>query len=633
MAYFCTQGSKLEQELSRAEVGVIIAHAMSNTKSKSMPSLKRHWWQSNKMLAEKNVKKGQHLLRSQESADIFSALNLLDFALELWPKCEKALELKARALLYLRRFKDVASMLEEYIPSMTLLIDPSVSQPVSDENMSVISSCSGVETSVSKSFLKHLLAPKFKTLIFTRMSKKSSEQGGWKYLVLGQACCHLGMMEDAMILLQIGKKAASLAFRRESGRKPEDSFSLEISASESEVITQMLGSIKILLRRRAAGLAALDAGFYLDSARHFSKILDGKKGTPQGFIAECYMHRAVAYQASGRMADAIADCNRTLALEPTCIEALTIRASIFETIRCYTECLQDLEHLKMLYESILRNQNLSGPVWKQRVTRYKDVKGSLDRLKFQINDILRILFTPFKVDYCALLSLRKGSCTRSEVECAHRVLSLRHRPDKAAHFVERCEFVDCRDIEAVKEQARTTAAMLYRMLQKARTSVMASIMEEEAEKHKMTTPNKVRTDSEQALFVRNNKSWDGRANSYQSYYHPESVHNRTLSSGPRVAEFSHALKQVCPWTTSTTDSTFTKSSSVVDYSKQDGMHRISISTKASDFGVYNKEDAIPTEFLDSGVIEAVSCRDMVGLGTMLSRALRQGHNITPLEAI
>jgi hypothetical protein len=98
----------------------------------------------------------------------------------------------------------------------------------------------------------------------------------------------------------------------------------------------LLGNIKFLLRRKTALVAALDAGHYSESARHFSKILDGRRGTPQGFIAECYMLRATAYQAAGRVTDSITDCNRTLALDRTCIEALTIRASLFETARCFS---------------------------------------------------------------------------------------------------------------------------------------------------------------------------------------------------------------------------------------------------------------------------------------------------------
>jgi hypothetical protein len=49
--------------------------------------------------------------------DAVAALGLVDAALELSPRMESALELRARALLALGRYKAVAEMLRDYIPS------------------------------------------------------------------------------------------------------------------------------------------------------------------------------------------------------------------------------------------------------------------------------------------------------------------------------------------------------------------------------------------------------------------------------------------------------------------------------------------------------------------------------------
>ena len=68
-------------------------------------------------------------------------------------------------------------------------------------------------------------------------------------------------------------------------------------------------------------MAALDVSCYSESEMNFSKFLEGRRGTPQGFIEECYMLREKTYRAIGRVIDSIVDCNRTLALYPTCIEA------------------------------------------------------------------------------------------------------------------------------------------------------------------------------------------------------------------------------------------------------------------------------------------------------------------------
>ncbi|MCO5595793.1 hypothetical protein L7F22_049841 [Adiantum nelumboides] len=84
---------------------------------RSLVHLHRHLWFSSRKLAEKYISHAKHLLSSQDPADVHSALSLLDAALKLFPHWDKALELKARALLCLRRFKDVANMLHDFIPS------------------------------------------------------------------------------------------------------------------------------------------------------------------------------------------------------------------------------------------------------------------------------------------------------------------------------------------------------------------------------------------------------------------------------------------------------------------------------------------------------------------------------------
>ncbi|KAF2325094.1 hypothetical protein GH714_022746 [Hevea brasiliensis] len=302
-----------------------------------------------------------------------------------------------------------------------------------------------------------------------------------------------------MVLLQTGKRLSTAAFRRESISWSDDSFSIsnfpisgDVSSSsapptppraltESESISQLLSHIKLLLRRRAAAIAALDAGLYSEAIRHFTKIVEGRRGAPQGFLAECYMHRAFAYKSSGRIAESIGDCNKTLALAPMCIQALETRASLFETIRCLPDCLHDLEHLKLLYNSILRDRKLPGPAWKRHNVRYREIPGKLCALTTKIQELKRRVASgeTGNVDYYALIGLRRG-CSRSELERAHLLLCLRHKPDKATNFIERCEFADDRDLDSVKDRAKMSALLLYRLLQKGYSSVMATIMDEEA---------------------------------------------------------------------------------------------------------------------------------------------------------
>ncbi|XP_022991774.1 uncharacterized protein LOC111488307 [Cucurbita maxima] len=462
---------------------------------------KKNWWLTNRKIVDKYIKDARTLIATQEHREVSAALNLIDAALALSPRLEQALELKARALLCLRRFKDVADMLQDYIPSFKISGEDSVgsdgsSQQLSKDRVKLLGSS---ESHGCDSSFKCFSVTDLKKKVMAGLCKNGNKEGHWRYLILGQACCHLGLMEDAMVLLQTGKRLATAAFRRESICRSEDSFSLsdfpfssDISTtnppntppralSDSETISNLLSHIKLLIRRRTAALAALDAGLYSEAIRHFSKIVDSRRGAPQGFLAECYMDRASAYRSAGRIAESIADCNRTLALNPSCIQALETRAVLFESIRCLPDCLHDLEHLKLLYNTILRDRKLPGPAWKRQNMRYREIPGKLCALTVKIQELKQRVASgeTGNVDYYSLIGLRRG-CSRSELERAHLLLCLRHKPDKATNFIERCELSDDRDLDSVRDKAKMSALLLYRMLQKGYSSIMATINDEEA---------------------------------------------------------------------------------------------------------------------------------------------------------
>ncbi|XP_047313011.1 uncharacterized protein LOC124916329 [Impatiens glandulifera] len=464
-------------------------------------------WIRNRKMVEKYVKDARILITSQEQSE---ALNLLEAALILYPRYEPALELKAKSLLCLRRFKEVADMLQDYIPSLkhrldsdesssssSVSSDGSISQPLSKERVKLLSSWGAGDSPerdlhVSLSPVKCFSVSDLKKKVMAGLCKNFDKEGQWRYLVLGQACCHLGLMEDAMILLQTGKRLAADAFRRKSISWSDDSFSLSslpISIetpttpprTESESISQLISHVKLLIRRKTAAIAALNAGLYTEAIRHFSKIVDSRRGAPQGFLAECYVNRASAYKSVGRIAEAIADCNRTLVLDPSCIEALTIRASLFETIRCLPDSLHDLEHLKLVYSSILRDRKQPGPAWKRQTVRYREIPGKLCSLTSKSQELKQRIASgeTGNVDYYSLIGLKRG-CSRSELQRAHLLLTLKHKPDKAVYFIERCEFADEMEADSVKERARTSSLLLFRLIQKGYTLLMKIIIEEEA---------------------------------------------------------------------------------------------------------------------------------------------------------
>ncbi|XP_051118943.1 uncharacterized protein LOC127243113 [Andrographis paniculata] len=467
---------------------------------------KRHWWLTNKKMVERYVREAKMLIATQEQTDIAAALRLLEAALSMAPRVEVALELKARCLLHLRRFKEVADMLQDYIPSVKMAIpDESTSSGSSDnsstqwsrERVRLLSS-TGEPLNEREPACKCFSVSDLKKKVMSGLCNNAEKEQQWRYTVLGEACCHLGLMEDAMALLQTGKRLATAAFRRESNSLTDDIFSFNkfpLSGpkfitnqpcttppkTESESISHLLCHIKLLIRRKTAAIAALDAGLYSEAIRHFSKILDGRRGAPQGFLAECYVRRASAYQSAGRIAEAIADCNRALALETSSIEALTIRAALFETIRCLPDSLHDLEHLKLLYNSILRDRKLPGPVWKRQHIQYREIPGKLCSLAAKTQQLKQRVAAgeTGNVDYYALIGLRRG-CSRSELERAHLLLTLKHKPDRSSSFIDKCEFADEKEVDSVRDRAKMSALLLYRLIQRGYTSLMSTVLDEEA---------------------------------------------------------------------------------------------------------------------------------------------------------
>lgn len=131
-------------------------------------------------IVDKYMKEAKYLIASQDPNDVESALNLLESALSVSPRYELALELKARSLLYLRRFKDVADMLHDYIPSLKFSgedsgIGSSESFRESVSLLDELPSHGGGDSSFRCFSVSDL-----KKKVMAGLSKNSNEQGQWR---------------------------------------------------------------------------------------------------------------------------------------------------------------------------------------------------------------------------------------------------------------------------------------------------------------------------------------------------------------------------------------------------------------------------------------------------------------------
>ncbi|GKD82016.1 tetratricopeptide repeat-like superfamily protein [Tanacetum coccineum] len=144
------------------------------------------------VIVDKYVKDARALISSQDQSDIVSALNLLDAALNLSPKYEQAIELKARSLLYLRRYKQVADMLQDYIPSLRMSSDESStsssssssvssdgnSQPLSRERVKLLSS--GGSSPENEPSFKCFSVSDLKKKVMAGLSRNCDKEGQWR---------------------------------------------------------------------------------------------------------------------------------------------------------------------------------------------------------------------------------------------------------------------------------------------------------------------------------------------------------------------------------------------------------------------------------------------------------------------
>lgn len=133
-------------------------------------------------IVEKYIKDARSLIATQEQSEIASALNLLDAALAISPRLDQALELRARSLLYLRRFKEVADMLQDYIPSLRMASDDNSSSSsvssdqLSREGVKLLSSDSPVRDQSFKCFSVSDLKKK----VMAGLCKSCDKEGQWR---------------------------------------------------------------------------------------------------------------------------------------------------------------------------------------------------------------------------------------------------------------------------------------------------------------------------------------------------------------------------------------------------------------------------------------------------------------------
>lgn len=84
-------------------------------------------------------------------------------------------------------------------------------------------------------------------------------------------------------------------------------------------------------------------------------------------------------------------------------------------------------------------------------------------------------------DYYSLMGIERG-CSRSELNRAYLLLNLRYKSERSMTSIDRFDIIDEHELVSVKNRARMSTLLLYRLIQKGYYAVMSDIETVEADK-------------------------------------------------------------------------------------------------------------------------------------------------------
>eukprot|EP00897_Mesotaenium_endlicherianum_P009941 jgi/Mesen1/8976/ME000056S08391 len=264
----------------------------------------------------------------------------------------------------------------------------------------------------------------------------------WRWRLAGRAHFGLGQLEEALELLLKADRERSSSSSSVAGGQQQGQ-----AAKEKEALAPLIAAVRELLRHKAAGNEAFQAGRHMDAIEHYSSALASPfVSDSRPFSAVCFCNRAAASQALGQVADAIADCSRAVALDASYAKAISRRATLYEMVRDHSQALSDLQRLAELTDSNLASEKAPGGAQQgqqggRALSRAYSTLGDARQARERLRAAEDELKKDHPPDFYLILGV-EATCSAADIKKAYRKAALRHHPDKAGQFLVRSEMGD-----------------------------------------------------------------------------------------------------------------------------------------------------------------------------------------------
>lgn len=349
------------------------------------------------------------LLRNRTYSDAANALEIITEALLISPYSENLIEMKAEALLMLRKYEEVVQLCEQTLESA--------------ERNSLSKDKDGSE------------------------SIKSYPLNHWRWGLVSKSYFYLGRLEEALELLE----------KREQLGPIKEKYGGKVLESPAGFAT----IVRDLLRHKAEGNEAFQARRHSEAVEHYTAALQCCVES-RPFAAICFANRAAAYQALGQITDAIADCSLAIALDSNYPKAISRRATLHEMIRDYGQAINDLHRFISLLEKQTDDKLSQSGRSGRSTSSVNDIRQARMRLATMEEESKKDI----PLDMYLILGIEPSS-TAADIKKAYRKAALRHHPDKAGQLLPRSENGDDGLWKEVADEVHKDADRLFKMIGEA----------------------------------------------------------------------------------------------------------------------------------------------------------------------